>query len=862
MKTLCSINLLEFTLKIKSKESIAELRGRDEFRRLCEERFGITLKDAKYGDKHTVTFSENPIAVAADDARVYATKNGLHFEGLGLDSIKIAVRVFFDEYAMREDITPTRFTVDSYMKRHGIDKVEYLNSDAPSFIEANPINVTRKADGVVFVHWQNHTVYPDETVNMLGVNFEGDSEIEISRISDASGDDAALEDTRTLRPIIVTNDNIMFIIPKDMEMGIFRVRVKNSFGYSSPIDVNAPDVWWYMGNEGECASECGEIQLMGNALSFDAAKIMLLSENGRTHMITPYFYDGYCVKAKLPKKVTRGEYKLYINNGYGGNSGWVYHDKLTVCAPRTAYESTVSFEHKKGDCFKEMQNALYALERAGGGTLMLSDGIYTVDGALTVPVNVRLSCKSRNSAILHTYERVDMRSGSVIENVSIICHRSEIGELVLVTGEGVRMLNVYVGPAPEYERTVTGADCVLYAVYAEAASNFVIDGCEIYGHRLGVLLAGICKWSVIRNSTIKAPNGSVFIRASHRIIIENNYLTTVHVRGSAAIAPQMSGVGCYMTYLAYNRIIFTMFNDREAITYDDHGTLYYGRAVFSGNHMTCLEPTQIVDDHYWFCYVKNNIRNYMAFAKNDRFEWHGLAVFIVSGKGLGQYRNVIIEGGRSLNIDTPWDIEPDDSSRFVVSAFNGRHIITDNYFCETGVAVQTFPPNADALIARNYSDECGGGIAVGSRFITKTEPDGRTLFCAEPNMRTSVVDNVLVQGQNGLSYRCVTSISLGGSDSYGIGDGTRMLFAATVKRNSMYTGGCFCNQGFTDMTVMEKNYSANTLRAFDLGRTKFPERWDRTGFPANYVIRDNSVYNAQIEYNFWKSESDKVGELK
>ena len=862
MKKLCGINLSDFTLKVASEESVAQLRGRDEFRRLCKEHFGITLADARHGDRYMVTFSENPLAVALDDARVYATKNGLHFEGLGLDSMKIAVRIFFDEYAQRENITPSRFTVDSYMKRHKIDKVEYLNSDAPSFMEANPINVTRIADGEVFVHWQNHTVYPDETVNMLGVNFEADSEIELFRISDESGDDAVLEDKRTVKPIIVTNDNIMFIIPKDMEMGIFRARVKNSFGYSNPVDINAPDVWWYMGDEGERASEGGELQLMGNALSFDTAKIMLLSERGRARIITPYFHDGYCLRARLPKKATAGEYKIYVNNGYGGNSGWVYHDKLTVAKSVRSYDATVEFDHTPNDCFKELQSAMYDLERLGGGTLLLADGIYTVDGALTIPKNVRLMCKNRNSAVLHTYERIDMRSFAIMENVSIICHRSEIGELVLVTGEGVRMLNVYVGSAPEYERTVTGADCVLYAVYAEAASNFVIDGCEIYSHRLGVLFAGICKWSVIRNSTIKAPNGSVFIRASHRIVIENNYLTTVHVRGSAVIAPQMSGVGCYMTYLAYNRIVFTMFNDREAITYDDHGTLYYGKAVFSGNHMTCLDPTQIVDNHYWFCYDKKNIRNYMAFAKNDRFEWHGLAVFIVSGKGLGQHRNVIIEGGRSLNIDTPWDIEPDDSSRFVVSAFNGRHIITDNYFCETGVAAQTFPPNSDAIIARNYSDECGGGIAVGARFITKTEPDGRVLFCAEPNMRTSVVDNVLVQGSNGLSFRCVTNIGLGATDCYGAGDGTRMLFAATVKRNSTHTGGCFANQGLTDMTVMEKNYSANTLRAFDIGRTKFPERWDKTGFPTNYVIRDNSVYNAQIEYNFWKNESDKVGELK
>ena len=42
MKKLCGINLSDFTLKVASKESVAQLRGRDEFRRLCKEHFGIT----------------------------------------------------------------------------------------------------------------------------------------------------------------------------------------------------------------------------------------------------------------------------------------------------------------------------------------------------------------------------------------------------------------------------------------------------------------------------------------------------------------------------------------------------------------------------------------------------------------------------------------------------------------------------------------------------------------------------------------------------------------------------------------------------------------------------------------------------
>ncbi len=847
--------LSEYSLRINSEESVAEKRGRDEFRRLARERLGLELRDFCEGDELFIEFADNPANFKENDGGVSVLDGILTFEGSGCDSIRLAVDFYFDEYGAREDMTPSEFTVDDYAMRRKIDVLEYLNRETVDISDGCYLSPEKKADGPVCLYWQNNTVYPDETVNMIGVNFEADSTVEISRISDQSGDDALLEDKREVKPTIVTDTNIMFIIPADMKMGVFRVRVKNSRGYSNEIDVNSPNAWWFMGDEGENASEGGTLQIMGNAMSFDTSRVMLLSDKGTAHILSPYFYDGYCVKVRLPRKIKKGNYKIYVNNGYGGNAVWTYHDKVEVIPPRPAFGTVIEMSPKDTDMKAEIQSALNTLGKSGGGTLILANGEYTVLGMLKIPQNVTLKCKEKGGARIHMHEMVDMRENSVMDNLSLVFFKSESGYLVQINGDGVRMYNTLIMPALDYLPNHNGRATTELAVSAEGVKNLVVDGCEIYAHFLGVVYA-MCEYSVFRNCTVKSPDSSIFTRACHRTIVENNFLTTIHVQGSASIAVQLSGLGSYMNYVAYNTLLHTLHNDREAFTYDDHGMYYYGKMKVDGTNMTCLSNPQITDSPYRWMYTKGNVRAYKAFSiKKDR-EWYGgICVIIVKGRGLGQCRNVIDVSSLALTIDREWDIMPDENSVFSVGAFNGRHIITDNNMTEAGVCVQPYPPNWYSIVARNISKNAGGFTAASNLLIK--DINGRELTLCEVNFMTDIVDNTVLSNVRGISYQGHSAVSV--SASVNIDDNVRPTMGITVKRNRLYSNTRLSNTGATFGVIMEKNDILNSYTGIELGRGKFVER-PTIYFPENYVIRKNRLMNIRIPMFMYKLENDKVGE--
>ena len=78
-------------------------------------------------------------------------------------------------------------------------------------------------------------------------------------------------------------------------------------------------------------------------------------------------------------------------------------------------------------------------------------------------------------------------------------------------------------------------------------------------------------------------------------------------------------------------------------------------------------------------------------------------MFIVDGRGRGQYRRVLENTGRRVKLESPWKIEPGPDSLVAIGVFNGRHLIIGNTFTDTGSAVQLYPPNYECIVAENRS---------------------------------------------------------------------------------------------------------------------------------------------------------------
>ena len=75
-------------------------------------------------------------------------------------------------------------------------------------------------------------------------------------------------------------------------------------------------------------------------------------------------------------------------------------------------------------------------------------------------------------------------------------------------------------------------------------------------------------------------------------------------------------------------------------------------------------------------------------------------VSILDGRGAGQYRLVTAHEGREWEVDRPWIVPPDASSRISIAPFRGRNLFIGNTF-EDGGAFQLYGAAHDSIVAEN-----------------------------------------------------------------------------------------------------------------------------------------------------------------
>jgi len=119
----------------------------------------------------------------------------------------------------------------------------------------------------------------------------------------------------------------------------------------------------------------------------------------------------------------------------------------------------------------------------------------------------------------------------------------------------------------------------------------------------------------------------------------------------------------------------------------------------------------------------------------------GATLFILAGKGAGQYRRLTGCEGRVLEIEHPLDVEPDSSSIVSIGRFNGRHIIVGNEFEDTG-QIQLYPPNYSCVVAENHVRRCGDFISWGDCVNAKSYGG----MSAQVSWCNQFLDNVVEEG--------------------------------------------------------------------------------------------------------------------
>ncbi|MEI6503564.1 MAG: right-handed parallel beta-helix repeat-containing protein, partial [Armatimonadota bacterium] len=130
----------------------------------------------------------------------------------------------------------------------------------------------------------------------------------------------------------------------------------------------------------------------------------------------------------------------------------------------------------------------------------------------------------------------------------------------------------------------------------------------------------------------------------------------------------------------------------------------------------------------------------------------GSGIYVLDGKGRGQYRRLAAVEGNKLTVDRPWDVIPDASSSISVTHLLQHWLIVGNDLEDVG-AVQSFGVFMECVMADNVSARQSGYRSWGLNYSDASQP---TWYC-------QILGNRIREGNyyHGTYGVCAVEASLG-----------------------------------------------------------------------------------------------------
>jgi hypothetical protein len=172
-------------------------------------------------------------------------------------------------------------------------------------------------------------------------------------------------------------------------------------------------------------------------------------------------------------------------------------------------------------------------------------------------------------------------------------------------------------------------------------------------------------------------------------------------------------------YCADSTIRHVYGGDREIMTFDAGGGAYFGKTISAqGTHLTLAADPVFKD-----------------YAPTAHTDYRGAAVYVLDGKGAGQYRLVTAHQGREWEVDHPWTVPLDETSVLSIVPFRGRNLFIGNTFLDGG-AMQLYGSAADVIVAGNT------GARIDGFFTWGLNPHG---WGWQPSFCCQFLDNELTE---------------------------------------------------------------------------------------------------------------------
>ncbi len=648
------------------------------------------------------------------------------------------------------------------------------------------------------VFWASDPVRPGEAVLVAGADFGARPTVEFAALPAGSPGrpgrrlDAFRFAARKLQPLQPANESLKFVVPKDAKPGAYVFRVIDRRGRaSSLVRLNCPTVYWVQGDLGlRAASPGGWLRVFGRCVgsSSAAGAVALVNpKTGQVLSLRPRKASLWSVAVRLPADSPAGEWRVWVHNGRGAAFGWTAAGTARVAAkprwPDRVFNVRDFGADGQGSLADAVaaQAAVAAAEKAGGGVVYFPRGRYRIESTLRVPRYVVLRGERMEWTALcwsdtnEPFTLVEGQDHFGLENLTLYASNYTHGIVGSIgkPDSGYVFLrrvrfrgDIYRGHLKieqvdeRFKRAMRfstgGGDSIRLG-----GEGIEITDCDIYGSGRALFLFKPKGAYVARNTFYNGRWGWYCLSGCDGLILENNRIVGADLMSTGG------GVNC-LGGVAYSRNVYYAGNtlrlmhgwDREAMTSDAGYGAYYGR-VASATRDAVVLPTPVKGV--------------------GRRSWVGAGVFILGGRGMGQFREVksVSKDGKTVALDRPWAVTPDASSILTITMMQKNYLFIGNRFEDAGISLQYYGTSINHVAAGNACARAGG-------FYNS----GRWYRHFQPSWYCQFLDNEILEG-NGYRFGPNNATLAGDSflGTFGLqcrGNTAPLAYCAVHRRNHLH----------------------------------------------------------------------------
>ncbi|MBC7490551.1 MAG: hypothetical protein H7240_11860 [Glaciimonas sp.] len=693
------------------------------------------------------------------------------------------------------------------------NSLNFTQWGATSAVYVDPATMTQTGNYPTYssntVFWTSREAGPGLPVLMSGAFTGSDKTIRLLAVPPGMTDwQSSLRNSgTTVSGTNMASTGLRFTIPLDFPTGTYAVRIEDSSADPVELLINAPTIEWAMGVPASnevfdapnhqiytCGAEAGQVLRIVGKNFLPNPSVVLLDQSNTYFQLAVRSSDETSISVSIPSSLSSGTYYIWIGSNIQDAASSAA-TPITIYSNSTTTLSGMSCDGLVGDgstdntatlsnCFSDnaasasADNPYYLALPAGKfvitDTIKMYPHQYLIGDSMgTTPIigpssnppttwiqgsqwfgieNLSIVAPVTNALIMSDQSGDPVRSGHIILN-SVNIYSTGTTVLTPTAGRDYSDGN-------QQMIMLTGPDIRVLSSTIDSSSN--VSLAVIYGD--GVFMS--------QNTFNQARSNWVSMQGDQNCIFEQNLLQgspgeyhlwagIFYSRPFWVYSPSMITQNIYSGYNTYANLLTTQ---GQGSTTDGGAQAYFGTISSSNSNTVTLA-------------------NDLAYGKVGASNPQTLVVTIVQGTGVGEYRMVQGIDGRTVTLDHPWDILPDQSSIVSVTSSIFRIGVSHSTFTNVAHGALLFYGNTfDSSIENNQIsngqlgvsaesygpiylplvniDMINNSVSVGENTVYGEDPTGSGIFIRD--VAGGLVSGIYLRGnsvESPLTFNLAGSVS-------------------------------------------------------------------------------------------------------